>query len=68
MVALGLVAGVTGGLALAALAGARSSGTALERLREQTNASDAILFTSQVGAFHPDWTALEGPDVQALAV
>jgi hypothetical protein len=69
LVAVGLIAGLTSGLALASIAGARRTDTALGRLREQTNASDAIVFASQRGAYHPDWSVLAGrPEVRALAV
>jgi hypothetical protein len=69
VVALGLIAGVTAGLALASIAGARSTHTALDRLQQRTNASDAVVFPSQVGASHPDWTVLDGrPEVRGVAV
>jgi ABC-type lipoprotein release transport system permease subunit len=48
---LGVLAGVTAGLAMAAIAGARRTDTAWERLRAETHASDAIVFTSQAGIF-----------------
>src|SRR4051812_23053852 len=64
---IGVVAAVTGGLALASLAGARRTNTAFERLRTRTNAADAIVFSSQVGALHPDWSKLAGsPEVANL--
>jgi len=69
IVAAGLMAGLTAGLALAALAGARRTDTALDRIREQTNASDVVVFSSQVGVFEPDWAPLAArPEVKALAV
>lgn len=55
---LGILAGLTAGLALAAFDGAQRTGSALARLRSHTNASDAAVFTSQVGVTHPDWTTL----------
>jgi hypothetical protein len=68
LVALGLLAGVTAGFAFAALAGARRTHTALDRLRARTNASDAVVFTSQVGDVHPDWTRLQArPEIETLA-
>jgi hypothetical protein len=68
LVAVGVIAGLTAGLALAAVAGARRTDTALDRLRERTNASDAIVFASQRGVYHPDWTVLgRRPEVRALA-
>lgn len=69
LVVLGLIAGATAGLAAAAFAGARRTDTALERLRAATNAPDAIVFSSQVGEYHPDWTPLRArPEVRAVAV
>ncbi len=63
-----MVAAVTGGLALASLAGARRTNTAFERLRTRTHAADAIVFPSQVGLFHPDWPKLAArPEVARLA-
>ena len=68
LVALGLLAGVTAGLAFAAFAGARRTSTALDRLRARTNASDAVVFTSQVGDILPDWTRLRvRPEIETLA-
>jgi len=68
LVAVGLIAGLTSGLAIASIAGARRTDTALGRLREETNASDAIVFASQRGAYHPDWSRLaRRPEVRALA-
>src|SRR5438477_6995803 len=70
LVVLGLLAGVTGGFALASLSGARRSDTALERLRERTNASDAAIFASQSqdpNGKH-DFAALaRQPEVTAIA-
>ena len=66
---LGLLAGVTGGLAMSAFAGARRTGSSLERLRTATNAPDAIVFSGQVGAYHPDWSRLRArPNVRTVAV
>jgi len=53
LVALGVLAGLAAGLALAVFAGARRTDTALARLRERNNAADAIVFPSQAGAFGP---------------
>ncbi len=55
---LGLLAGITAALAMAAFAGARRTDTALARLDKVTNAPDAIIFASQVHDFHPDWSRL----------
>ncbi|MET0628559.1 MAG: ABC transporter permease [Acidimicrobiia bacterium] len=54
LVALGLIAGITAGLATAAFAGARRTDTAWDRLRDATQASDAIVFTSQAGIYTDD--------------
>jgi hypothetical protein len=68
-VVLGVLAGLTSGLALAALAGARRTDTALPRLRSSTSAADAVVFPSQVGATHPDWRPFaERPEVSRVAV
>jgi ABC-type lipoprotein release transport system permease subunit len=69
LVLLGVLIGLTGGFALSAWAGARRTSTALERLRVQTNASDAIAFPSQVGVENPNWSRLRArPEVKTVAV
>lgn len=69
LVVLGVLAGATVGLATAAVAGARRTDTALDRLRVATNAPDAIVFSGQVGAYHPDWAPLLArPEVREIAV
>ncbi len=69
LVTLGLIAGVTGGLAVASVSGALRTGSALDRLNDRTNASDAVVFPGQVGAYHPDWSQLEAePEVIKVAV
>ena len=66
--ALALLAGITAGVALAAVAGARRTDTALDRLDFETRAGDAIVFASQSGNFDPDWDALEArPEVASIA-
>src|SRR5829696_8392310 len=68
LVALALLAGITAGVAVAALAGARRTDTALDRLRDETRASDAIVFASQSGIPVADWAALETrPEVAEVA-
>jgi hypothetical protein len=68
LLAVGVIAGLTAGLALASVAGARRTDTALDRLRERTNASDAIVFASQRETYHPDWTVLgRRPEVRTMA-
>ena len=69
LVLLGVLIGVTAGFALSAWAGARRTDTALERLRVQTNAADAIAFPSQVGVGYPNWNRLRvRPEVKTVAV
>ena len=69
LVVLGVLIGLTVGFALSAWAGARRTDTALQRLRVQTNAADAIAFPSQVGVEHPDWNRLRArPEVKSVAV
>jgi hypothetical protein len=64
---LALLGAVSAGLAFAFLAGARRTNTAFARLRTDTNAADATVFASQVGAFHPDWSKLAArPEVAQL--
>ena len=55
LVVLGLLAGLTASLAIAAFAGARRTDTALARLEKVTNAPDAVVFASQVLDLHPEW-------------
>jgi ABC-type lipoprotein release transport system permease subunit len=65
---LGVLAGLTSSFAMAAAAGARRTDTALTRLESVTRSADAIVFTSQVQVFHPQWRKLEHqPEVLALA-
>src|SRR5580698_8732187 len=69
LVLLGVLIGLTAGFALSAWAGARRTDTALERLRVQTNAADAVVFPSQVGVAHPNWNRLrDRPEVKSVAV
>jgi hypothetical protein len=69
LVVIGLLVGLTVGLAVSAWAGARRTDTALERLRVRTNAADAVVFPSQVGVFHPKWARLRArPEVKAVGV
>lgn len=58
LVVLGVIAGLTAGLAMAAVAGARRTDTALPRLSDQTRAADAVIFPGQVGVFAADWGPL----------
>jgi hypothetical protein len=54
LVVLGVLTGITGGLAMGTVAGARRTATAWDRLRTETRASDAIVFTSQAGIYVDD--------------
>jgi hypothetical protein len=68
LIGLGLLAGITVGLAVTALSGAIRTSTALDRLRDREDAADAVVFPSQVGAFQPDWDALAArPEVARIA-
>lgn len=55
LVALGVLAGLVGGLALAAVAGARLTSTAYERFREATGRADAIVFATLIGVLDADY-------------
>ncbi|HEY4332234.1 MAG TPA: hypothetical protein VGM78_06680, partial [Ilumatobacteraceae bacterium] len=71
LVVLGLLAGITAGLALASYDGANRTATALTRLRAATNASDAAVFASEASDTtpHHDWTTLaKRPEVKSVAV
>src|SRR6266513_1535672 len=64
LIALGVIAGIAAGLALAAMAGARRTSTAYSRWRTATAAPDALVFGTQVGQFDTDYTpVLELPEV-----
>lgn len=66
---LGILVGVTAGLALAVLVGSRQNDHALQRLREATNAHDITVFASQTENVEPDWERLRTmPEVDDLAV
>ncbi len=58
LIVLGVLAGLIMGVAAAAFDGARRTATSLKRLSDKTNASDAVVFGSQVGVFRPDWSKL----------
>lgn len=65
LVALGVLAGLVGGLALAAVAGARRTSTAYERYREATGRADAIVFATLLGVFGADYSPVrELPEVE----
>src|SRR4051794_34063573 len=64
LVALGLIAGVAAGLALAAVMGARRTASAYARYRTATAAPDALVFGTQVGIHDADYTpVLRLPEV-----
>lgn len=56
LLVLGVLAGLTVGLAVAAFDGALRTGSALSRLEERNLASDAVVFTSQSSFEQPDWS------------
>ncbi|MGZ4672487.1 MAG: ABC transporter permease, partial [Ilumatobacteraceae bacterium] len=58
LVVLGVLAGLTIGLAVAAFDGARRTDTAFARLNARTNASDAVVFATQAELVSPDWHKL----------
>jgi len=65
LVVLGVLAGLVGGLAVAAVAGARRTDTAYERFREATGRADAIVFGTLVGIFPADYTPVRNlPEVE----
>ena len=69
LVVLGVLAGLSVALAVAAVSGSRRAATAFARLTEQTSGADAVVFpsqTSDAGTF--DWDALrEVPYVEDVA-
>jgi ABC-type lipoprotein release transport system permease subunit len=66
LVALGIIAGIAAGLALAAVAGARRTSSAYSRWRTATAAPDAIVFGTQIGKHDTDYTpVLKLPEVVA---
>jgi predicted lysophospholipase L1 biosynthesis ABC-type transport system permease subunit len=69
LVLLGVLAGLTAGVAVAVFDGADRTDTALERLRTRTLASDAIVFATQAGVTEPDWSIIErSPGVERIGV
>ncbi|HVL04530.1 MAG TPA: ABC transporter permease [Acidimicrobiales bacterium] len=65
LVALGVLAGLAGGLAIAAVAGARRTATAYERFREATGRSDAMVFGTLIGVFDADYGPIRAlPEVE----
>jgi MacB-like periplasmic core domain len=69
LIVLGVLVGVTAGLAVAAVVGSRQNHEALQRLREATNAHDVTVFASQTDNIEPDWDRLRAmTEVKDLAV
>ncbi len=68
LLVLGVLAGVTTGLAVASFDGALRTGSALSRLEERNLASDAVVFASQSSLEQPHWTTLATrPEVEQIA-
>lgn len=66
LLVLGVIAGLAGGLVVAAVAGARRTATAYDRYRVAVAAPDAIVFGTQVGLFPADYSAVRAlPEVEA---
>lgn len=69
LVLLGVLAGLTCGLAVAAFDGATRTRTSLDRFLVRTAASDVVVFPTQAGVLDPEWAALRAaPEVEQLAV
>ncbi|HET7489669.1 MAG TPA: ABC transporter permease [Acidimicrobiales bacterium] len=58
LVALGVIAGMAAGLALAAAAGARRTASVYTRYRDATDAPDALVFATQLGVVDQDYSAV----------
>ncbi|MDQ6696302.1 MAG: hypothetical protein M3Z46_02445 [Actinomycetota bacterium] len=68
LVVLGLLAGLSASLAMAAIAGARRADTAFDRLSTRTRAADAVVFPSQTSPGVFDWSKIRGlPYVKDVA-
>jgi hypothetical protein len=66
IIVLGVLAGLTGGLAMAAIDGARRSGTVLDRVSAATKQPDVAVLPSQFGF---NWKPIEKlPEVKALGL
>ncbi|MEY2524468.1 MAG: putative transport system permease protein, partial [Ilumatobacteraceae bacterium] len=67
LVVLGVLVGLTIGLATAAYDGASRTDSALTRLRSRTNASDAVVFATQTELVTADWSKLaKRPEIKQL--
>lgn len=63
---LGVLAGLTAGLAASALGGARRTDTAYDRLHDEAKGAHAIVFATQNDVFDADWgPILDAPEVEA---
>jgi ABC-type lipoprotein release transport system permease subunit len=68
LVVLGILAGLSASLAIAAVAGSRRADTAFSRLRSRTDGADAVVFPSQSAPGIYDWSKLRTlPYVKAVA-
>jgi hypothetical protein len=68
LVVLGLLAGLSASLAMAAVAGSRRAETAFSRLRSRTNGADAVVFPSQSAPGIYDWSKMRAlPYVEQVA-
>jgi ABC-type lipoprotein release transport system permease subunit len=69
LVLLGVLVGVTAGVAIATMVGSVQSEGAYQELRRVTEAPDVTVFASQRSLLDPDWDALrELPEVERLGV
>ena len=65
LIVLGLLAGLVGGLGLAAVGGARRTETAYQRYRQATGRSDAIVYGTLLGIFDADYGPVRNlPEVE----
>ena len=65
LLVLGVLAGLVGGLSMAAIAGGRRTSTAYQRYREATGRSDTIVFATIIGVFDADYTPVrQWPEVE----
>ncbi|MBV9950882.1 MAG: ABC transporter permease, partial [Acidimicrobiia bacterium] len=68
LVVLGLLAGLSASLAIAAVAGSRRADTAFGRLRARTDGADAVIFPSQSRPGIYDWSKMRAlPYVKTVA-
>ena len=66
LVLLGVLAGLAGGLLIAALEGADRTSSSYRRMREELRGADVVFFPSQSGVFDADLTLLDQiPEVES---